>query len=120
MRRYVFPSILLGTALLAPFAAFAADPVGRYTIEGAGPNNGAAYTGTVEVSRTGDTFRVTWLIDGQRYVGTAIGNNQNLAVAYRSGNETGLAVYGENGSNWTGTYAYAGGSQLGTERWTRQ
>jgi hypothetical protein len=41
-------------------------------------------------------------------------------VSYRSGNDTGLALYREDGSNWDGIWTYAGGKQIGMERWLRQ
>ncbi len=55
------------------------------------------YTGTVTVERTGETFRVTWDIGSQTFVGTGIGSDKGLAVSYRSGNQTGLAIYGAKG-----------------------
>jgi hypothetical protein len=36
--------------------------------------------------------RVTWDIGGQTFVGTGIGSEKGLAVSYRSGNQTGLAI----------------------------
>jgi len=99
---------------------------GSYNVEGRGPD-GASYRGTVEVVPTGDTFRVTWLIDGQRYLGTGIGDENFISVSYRSGNDTGLALLvneiallvNENGV-WSGIWTYAGGTKLGQERWTRR
>jgi hypothetical protein len=41
-------------------------------------------------------------------------------VSYRSGNDTGLALYGADGGNWTGIWTYAGGRQVGPEAWKRQ
>jgi hypothetical protein len=59
-----------------------------------GTNPGHAnsrYSGSVVVTRTGDTYRVVWTIAGQQYEGTGVGNNDFIAVSYRSGNQTGLA-----------------------------
>ena len=78
------------------------------------------YSGTVTVERTGDTFRVTWDIGSQTYVGTGIGSEKGLAVSYRSGNQTGLAIYGANGDNWEGVWTYTGGREVGGEAWTRR
>jgi hypothetical protein len=41
-------------------------------------------------------------------------------VSYRSGNLTGLAIYGAKGNDWDGVWAFAGGEDLGGEVWTRQ
>lgn len=100
--------------------AFAADPAGSYRVEGANPGGRGSYTGTVTVERTGDTYRVIWIVGSTRYVGTGIGNRDFLAVSYRSGNDTGLALYGEDGGNWKGLWTYAGGTTVGAERWLRR
>jgi hypothetical protein len=103
---------LLGTAALA-------DPVGRYWIQGTNPGDGRTYSGEVAVTKTGDTYRVVWIIAGQTYTGTGIGSDNFLAVSYRSGNETGLALYGRRSDgSWHGIWTYAGGRQVGTDRWT--
>lgn len=114
-----FAAILVSLLLLTT-GAFAADPEGDYNVEGVNPGGGSAYKGTVSVAKTGETFRVVWVIEGQRYIGTGIGDKNFIAVSYRSGNETGLALYGEEGGNWVGVWAYQGGKQIGAERWLRQ
>jgi len=111
---------LAAAAFVTASAAFAAEPVGTYRVEGTNPGNGSAYSGTVSVERTGETFRVVWVVGGTRYVGTGIGNRNFLSVSYRSGESTGLALYGEDGGNWVGVWTYAGGQQMGKERWLRQ
>ena len=71
------------------------------------------------VSRTGDTYRVIWNIGSDTYTGTGIGSDDFLAVSYRSGNETGLALYGrKSDGKWHGIWTYAGGRQIGNDVWT--
>jgi hypothetical protein len=114
--------ILVGACLafvLGTVAALA-DPVGKYEVTGTNPGSGSSYTGQVTVERTGDTYKVTWIVAGKRYDGTGIGNADFLAVSYRSGNDTGLALYGQEGDGWKGIWAYAGSKQLGSESWERQ
>ena len=111
---------LVAVLALSSTVAFAGDPVGRYGVVGTNPGNKTRYSGTVRVERTGDTFRVTWDIGSQTFVGTGIGSEKGLAVTYRSGNQTGLAIYGAKGDNWDGVWAYTGGEDLGGEVWTRQ
>lgn len=106
--------------VLSAVAAFAADPVGSYTVQGNNPGGGSRYTGTVTISRTGDTYRVVWVVGSTRYVGTGIGDKDFIAVSYRSGNDTGLALYGSDGGNWKGLWTYAGGREVGTEIWKRE
>jgi len=106
--------------LLLSLAGALADPVGRYEARGTDAQNGGPYTASVTVERTGDTYRVTWIVGRTQYDGTGIGNNEFLAVSYRSGNVTGLALYTAKGDNWEGIWAYAGGRRLGTEVWRRR
>jgi hypothetical protein len=93
--------------------AFAADPLGRYTVEGNNPGGGGRYTGTVTVEKTGETYRVIWVVAGTRYIGTGIGDKNLIAVSYKSGSDTGLALYGADGGNWAGVWTYAGGRKAG-------
>jgi len=113
-------AISAASFLLSAAAAFAADPVGRYSISGTNPGGGSHYTGTVSVEKTGETYRVIWVVGGTRYVGTGIGDHDFLAVSYKSGNDSGLALYGSDGGNWGGVWAYSGARQMGTEVWKRQ
>ena len=114
--------LLLSLPILTALAGSAAaqkSVVGRYNVEGRSPD-GVPYTGSVEVVATGDTFRVTWVIDGQRYLGTGIGDGDFITVSYRSGNDTGLALLVNENGVWSGIWTYAGGTRLGQERWTRR
>ena len=63
---------------------------------------------------------MTWNIGGDRYVGTGIGNHEGLAIAYRSGSQTGIAMYGSRGDGWEGVWTYTGGREIGGEVWTRR
>jgi hypothetical protein len=118
MRKYF---AVIAAALLFSVTAAFADPVGSYFVEGTDPGRpDNKYTGTVTVEKTGETYSVVWVIGGTKYVGTGIGNKDFLAVSYRSGNQTGLALYGPQGSGWAGVWTYAGGSQMGTDRWVRR
>ena len=114
-------SMFVAVAALCSLAtvAFAADPVGTYDVDGRNPS-GSAYEGTVTVKKTGDTYEVVWEVGGTRYVGTGIGNKDFIAITYRSGDDTGLALYGQDGGNWKGVWTYAGGTKVGAEFWKRQ
>jgi hypothetical protein len=113
--------LLVAVAMLFSLAtvAFAADPVGTYEVQGNNPG-GTAYEGTVTVTKTGDTYHVVWEVGGTKYTGTAIGNKDFLAITYRSGDYTGLALYGQDGGNWKGVWTYAEGTAMGAEAWKRQ
>ncbi len=106
-------------AMLVGIGAAWAGPVGQYAVVGANPGGNGQYTGSVTVEQTGDTFKITWAIGGTLYVGTGIGDKNFLAVSYRSGDKTGLALYGADGDGWTGIWTYAGGVKVGPETWKR-
>lgn len=113
--------LAVAVALLCNVAvAVAAEPVGNYTIAGSNPGDHGKYAGTVSVTKTGDTYHVVWVVGGTRYIGTGIGDKNFLAVSYKSGDDSGLALYGADGGNWSGIWAYSGAQQLGTEVWNRE
>jgi hypothetical protein len=121
LRKLVFAAALVAGGLITALStAFAGDPAGRYSVVGSNPGDKGRYSGSVEVERTGDTFRVTWDIGGQTFVGTGIGSEKGLAVTYRSGNQTGLAIYGSKGNDWEGVWTFTGGKEVGGEVWTRR
>jgi hypothetical protein len=113
-------SLLTAAFLMLSAGYVFADPVGKYDVEGTNPGNGDTYSGTVSVERTGETYRVVWVVGGTRYVGTGIGDKDFIAISYKSGNDTGLALYGSDGDNWAGVWSYAGATKMGSEHWTRQ
>jgi hypothetical protein len=106
-------------ALLLSINTALANPEGAYDMTGVNPGNGLTYSGTVIVQHTGDTFQVTWTVNGQRIVGVGIGKSDYLAVSYRFGSNIGLAVYTQSGDSWIGIWAPGGSRELGTETWTR-
>lgn len=113
-------SLFVAAALLwSVVAAFAADPLGAYDVQGTSPD-GSHYSGTATVNKTGQTYKVIWLIGSDTYTGTAIGDKDFLAISYVSGSDSGLALYGADGGNWKGIWTYAGGTAIGTEIWKRQ
>ncbi len=112
---------LLGLQLSVSLAL--ADPAGTYDVEGSAPGGGATYRGSVEVTQTGETYRVIWTIGHETWTGTAIGNDNVLSVVYASADsaQTGLAVYSrEQGGDWAGLWTPSDGTTLGKERWRRQ
>jgi hypothetical protein len=113
-------SSIVATAVFLSASAAFADPVGTYRVEGTNPGGGSGYTGTVTVERTGETYHVVWVVGGVRYTGTGLGDKNFIAVSYRSGNDTGLALYGEDGGNWLGLWTVADGRNVGTEVWKRR
>ncbi|MFL1876242.1 hypothetical protein ACIKT0_13820 [Hansschlegelia beijingensis] len=117
MRSLVAASVL---ACLMASSAFAADFAARYDVKGGSPGGEGSYEGVVTVKQTGDaTYQVVWTIGPDKFVGTGIGGPEGLAVGYKSGSNTGIAIYSvEKGGKVEGYWTYAGGKQVGTETWT--
>lgn len=107
-------------ALVLSVVTALANPVGVYAVSGTNPGSDNEYSGTVAVEQTGDTYQVVWRIGSDRFTGTGIGDSNFLAVTYRSGDHTGLALYAQDGDGWKGVWTYSGGRQIGTETWERQ
>jgi hypothetical protein len=111
---------LAATILLFSCGIAFADPVGHFSVAGANPGGEGKYSGDVTVTKTGDTFKVVWHVGDDTYIGTGIGSKDFIAVSYKSGNDTGLALYAEQGDgSWSGFWTYAGGTKIGTELWVR-
>ncbi len=108
-------TLSLGLALIAGPAL--ADPTGSYTVEGKSPG-GAAYRGSAVITKTGETYKVTWTIGNEKTVGTAVGDDRFFAVGYRQGAEGGIAVYARDGKDWKGIWSQIGGTEVGIERLT--
>ena len=117
--RHLF-AVSAAVLLWSAATVFAADSIGTYNVEGTNPGSGSKYTGTVVVEKTGATYRMVWVVGGVRYIGTGIGNEKYIAVSYRAGGDTGLAVYGEDGGNWIGVWTYSDGHEVGSEVWKRR
>jgi len=80
----MFGRALAAAAVVAMIATSAlADPIGKYSIRGTNPGDGKPYSGEVTVTRTGDTYRVVWLIGSDTYTGTGIGLHTALFLDLR-------------------------------------
>lgn len=130
---FIFACALIATPTLA-----LADPTGSYDVSGRNASDGSTYTGTVEVSREGATYKVVWNIDGKESVGTGLGSHfehgdtiitgtatdhdTGLAVGYSSGSDNyGIATYYlQSDGTWQGVWAYGGAQNITTETWTRK
>lgn len=111
-----------------------ADPTGNYDVLGTNPDKSGEYTGTVNVTRNGDTYKVVWTIGDSQTVGVGIGGHMLgdvyrmgpaseedtvLSVAYSSGDTVGTALYHEDpDGTWRGAWAYDGAERSATENWT--
>ncbi|WP_155904980.1 hypothetical protein [Methylopila sp. M107] len=115
--RAVVAGLVLGL-LAAP--AMAGEFVSNYDVSGTGPGGGGAYKGQVTVKKTGEgVYQVVWVIGKDKFIGTGIGSPDGLAVGYKSGQSTGIAIYHTTETGAVeGVWTYAGGTQIGTENWS--
>ncbi|HTJ57100.1 MAG TPA: hypothetical protein VL418_05990 [Devosiaceae bacterium] len=112
--------IICAALLLAGLAMPAwADPSGTYSVKGTNPGDGSSYDGTVKISKSGDTFKVVWTINGDTSTGTAVGNDDLLSIGYSSGDKPGVGLYVKEEGKWKGIWSYLGQTDLGTEVWTQ-
>lgn len=131
-----FYAAALALALSAPLipTATLADPVGTYDVTGINPDSGGEYTGTVTVSRNGETYNIVWTIAGTESAGVGLGSKRDgsastgaasteddtLAIGYGNGDGFGIATYElQPDGAWKGYWAYGGGEKVSTETWTR-
>ena len=87
---------------------------GTYQIvRGANPQGGS-YTGSVAISRNGDTYSMAWTLPRESYSGVAILRNNILAVGWGGGG-TGVVAYEIKGNRLEGTWSDPRGGALGSE-----
>lgn len=113
------PSFFAIVIALAGMASPAlADPSGNYDISGVNPD-GTAYTASVLVAKLGDAFTLTYtLSDGSKVSGTAIGDDDVLAIGYAEKDDNGVSLMFQENGVWQGVWTYIGAKTLGTEEWT--
>lgn len=124
----VFLILGCGTSVLA-------DPTGTYDVTGVNPDDGGEYSGTVAVTRNGETYSVVWTIAGSESSGVGIGGKRGngastgaaspddnmITIGYGNGDGFGISQYDlQADGSWKGHWAYAGSEKVSTETWTRQ
>ncbi|WP_437300543.1 serine/threonine-protein kinase [Sorangium sp. So ce426] len=82
------------------------DLAGTYDIVSSrNPGGQGSYTGNVLLSRSGDTYRISWIITkGAGYEGIAFVQGQTLAVGWASGGPYGAAAYRIDGGRLRGQW----------------
>ncbi|HZH09174.1 MAG TPA: hypothetical protein VEZ24_02255 [Microvirga sp.] len=109
---------LMALALATSAPAMAGGP-GVYTVKGNNGEPNSDYTGTLTIVQTSkDTFKLTWMIEGDRYDGFAIGDEHVLAASFTSKGSSGTALLVEDDENKGGyksIWAFKGETRLGIE-----
>lgn len=87
--------VVIGAICLVAAAVMPADAQnvgGKYTV--AGKNfDGAAYTGTAQISPSGSTCRIAWKTAGTASEGLCMLSGKTLAAFYKLGSTYGLVIY---------------------------
>jgi hypothetical protein len=136
--------VSLGRTLATAFIALScggaalADPVGTFDVVGVNPETGQQYSGSVRVTRTGETYGVIWNIGGAEFIGSGLGarfvgsnkfrvgaaskDDVAISVGYQSSdNSVGIAMYFEQpDKSWKGVWTYKGSDRAISETWTRR
>jgi hypothetical protein len=130
--------LISACALIAAPTLALADPTGTYNVVGRNADNGSTYKGTAQVSRTGTTYKVVWLIGGKQSTGTGLGTHLEndgktivtgpasdrdigLSVGYLNKDSYGIATYyRQPDGSWSGVWAYGGSQNVTVETWTPQ
>jgi hypothetical protein len=122
-----------GLFLLAPTLVLA-DPVGSYTAQGVN-SDGSKYEGKVSVTRTGETYSVTWKVGDGEFVGTGLGakfvgdrfqmgpasaDDTAISVGYISGKTFGMAMFFQQPDGvWQGIWTFGGSDKAAYENWVK-
>ena len=140
MRAFAFiisAFVISACALLAAPTLALAGPTGTFNVAGSNADGSSPYKGTVEISRTGATYKVVWVIAGKRSIGTGIGthieggNNVitgpatdkdvGISVGYLNKDSFGVGTYYRRADgSWHGVWAYGGAENVAVETWTAQ
>ena len=109
-------NLMLRSTLLAALIALAApawaEGPGDYRAEGDG------YKGVASILATGKgTWRISWLIGGERYEGTGIGDGKVLAFSFTSKQGNGTVLYAANGTGgYDGVWAFRNDKTVSYEK----
>jgi hypothetical protein len=117
MRRNV--SCLLAALATISFGASpsAAKGPGKYTIAGTNSSDGSKYEGTTTLSKTGeDSWQVKQEVEGDKFEGYGIGDDDIIAVTFKNGDSAGVALYvSQPDGSYKGVWAFRGDAKVSTE-----
>ncbi|MGU3495705.1 hypothetical protein ACLBXM_16820 [Xanthobacteraceae bacterium A53D] len=120
MRSYLLAGLCL--ALLGTASPVLAKGPGKYKVEGVNAGDNSKYSGTATITKTGaDTWRVVSVIDGDKFEGYAIGDDDILAVTVSGNGSTGVTLYvAQPDGSYKGIWAFKGDTKVSTEVLTPQ
>ncbi len=93
--------------------------VGTYEVTGNTPGQQGEYKGTLKITKTDNTYQVTWTLGQETNFGTGLLQGDSFAVAYTNSNGSffGLVLYKiiDGGKKLDGIWTMAGANQYGHE-----
>jgi hypothetical protein len=94
---------------------------GTHEVEGKNPN-GSAYTGSVTIEKTGDTYAFTWTVAGETYPGIGIDVGEGKVLVAYGKNNFGVIAYDMSNMDEVvqGRWAAHGQRVIGIERIRRR
>jgi hypothetical protein len=113
--------LLLATTMAADAAAAERPVAGQYEVQGRVIGQQQPYKGTATVERAGATYKVTWQVGRERYVGTGLLDGDAFAVVYGAVGTTsspGLVLYRiQPDGSLLGAYTTMGAQTTAPEAW---
>lgn len=86
MRALLFATLLTATPLLAQNTSQSGDISGTYSVLGRNPD-GAAYSGSIELTATGNRYTGAWSIAGQDFRGSGTLDGRILTLHWAEGGD---------------------------------
>ena len=121
-------------ATLVAAAPVSADPVGKFSVKGIAPGTGDPYEGVVEVTKSGERYRVEWSLGKLRRTGFALGgaisegsfvigpahpDDLMLAIGFSDNSGFGtVTMFLQPDGHYEGFLVHSGADLAGQEVWT--
>jgi hypothetical protein len=107
-------------AFLLPAAAQAEGP-GQYRIKGVDARSKAEYSGTAQLTQTGEgTWRIVWRIGGQTWNASGVGDSKVIAANFSAQGSSGVfLMVAKDGGGYQAVWNYTNSTTVGTEEWSK-
>lgn len=110
--------------LLFPMINLFADITGEYTLTGFDPHENKPYTGSANIVKDGEVFKIHWKFsDGSKAHGTGVHENQAVSFVFQTTDtpkpNLGVQMYHVLEGELKGPWVYQGGEKVGHETLTK-
>ncbi len=116
MRTYLIGTLAVALAASSVSPVLAKGP-GKYTVKGVNVEEKSNYSGTATITKTGENaWKVVSVIDGDKFDGYGIGDEDIIAVTFSGNGSTGVALYvAQDNGSYKGIWAFKGDSKVSAE-----